>query len=71
MRKIGLCGLLLGLVLVTGCTTVQPWERGTLAEPGMAVDGHPVDAYVDSHIYFSREAATGGTGVGGGGCGCN
>jgi hypothetical protein len=23
------------------------------------------------HVYFTREAAAGGRGVGGGGCGCN
>lgn len=63
-----LCGLLLTL---TGCTAVQPWERGTLAEPGMELGGDAIDAYVDNHIYFSREAAVGSGGVGGGGCGCN
>jgi hypothetical protein len=30
-----------------------------------------LDAKFTDHIYFSREAATGGSGVGGGGCGCN
>lgn len=59
------------LVALSGCTTVQPWERGTLAEPGMELGGDPIDAYVDNHIYFSREAAVGSGGVGGGGCGCN
>ncbi|WP_108126445.1 DUF4266 domain-containing protein [Saccharospirillum mangrovi] len=59
------------LMLLSGCTAVQPWERGTLAEPGMELGGDPVDGYVDNHIYFSREAAVGSGGVGGGGCGCN
>ena len=26
---------------------------------------------LDEHIYFSKEASTGGAGFGGGGCGCN
>ncbi|MFC3853966.1 DUF4266 domain-containing protein [Salinispirillum marinum] len=59
------------LIVATGCTTVPVWERGALAQPGMEIDGHPVETYVDNHIHFSKEAATGGSGVGGGGCGCN
>ena len=31
----------------------------------------PVDARFKQHIYGSKEAARGGYGVGGGGCGCN
>ncbi len=58
-------------MMLIGCAPVPVWERGSLAQPGMEIDGHPVDTYVDSHIYFSKEAATGGSGVGGGGCGCN
>ena len=50
---------------------VRAWERGTLAEDAMQLEGDPVDAYVDEHIYFSKEASTGGSGVGAGGCGCN
>jgi hypothetical protein len=26
---------------------------------------------IDNHVYFSKEAVRGGSGVGGGGCGCN
>ncbi|MEX1058158.1 MAG: DUF4266 domain-containing protein [Natronospirillum sp.] len=62
---------MLWLIFTAGCASVAPWERGALAQPGMAVDGHPIDSYVDDHVYFSKEAATGGSGVGGGGCGCN
>ena len=51
--------------------TVRPWERGALAEDSMRLGGHPVDAYVDDHTYFSKEASVGGSGVGSGGCGCN
>jgi hypothetical protein len=37
----------------------------------MRPDRDPLgDGFMD-HTYFSREAATGGHGVGGGGCGCN
>ena len=61
-----------GLVL-SGCATmaVQPWERDVLARPEMALDANPLDAAIDDHIYFSKEASSGGRGFGGGGCGCN
>jgi hypothetical protein len=61
-------GLALGLA---GCTQVQPWQRGTLAEAAMRADRDPLGDRFMEHAYFSREAATGGRGVGGGGCGCN
>lgn len=50
---------------------VQPWERELLAKPAMQLSAAPVEAAIDDHIYFSKEAATGGRGFGGGGCGCN
>lgn len=50
---------------------VKPWERGTLAEQDMQLSDDGMMIYADDHIYFSKEAATGGKGVGGGGCGCN
>ena len=59
------------LVAGTGCTTVKPWERGALADITMRSDRDPMGNSMDEHVYFSREATTGGRGVGGGGCGCN
>jgi len=56
---------------MTKVEKVQPWQKGTLAKKQMALEGDAIDRYVDEHIYFSKEASTGGTGVGGGGCGCN
>jgi hypothetical protein len=37
----------------------------------MRMDSDPLEARFTAHTYFSKEAASGGTGVGGGGCGCN
>ncbi len=54
-----------------GCTQVQPWQRGALASYEMNPDRDPVATAMSEHIYFSREAASGGRGVGGSGCGCN
>ena len=50
---------------------VQPWERGTLTDYTMRPDRDPLHTALAEHIYFSRESATGGRGVGGSGCGCN
>lgn len=56
-----------------GCSTlgVKPWQRDILARPAMALNAEPLDALIDDHIYFSKEAASGGRSFGGGGCGCN
>lgn len=61
----------LAVALASGCAEVKPWERNILAQPEMQLVPDKLGAYVDDHVYFSKEAATGGKGVGGGGCGCN
>jgi hypothetical protein len=64
----------LGLMLAAcGCSAmgVKPWQREILARPEMALNAQPIDAAIDDHIYFSKEAASGGRSFGGGGCGCN
>jgi hypothetical protein len=64
--------ILAGLaLLISGCATVRPWERATLADYTMRPDRDPVHNTMMEHIYFSREASSGGRGVGGSGCGCN
>ncbi len=65
---VGLAGLLAGGM---GCARVQPWQRGTLSEYIMRADRDPLDDSLQEHVYFTRESASGGRGVGGGGCGCN
>ena len=59
--------------LLCGCGSigVKPWQRDILARPEMALDANPVDNAFDEHVYFSKEAGSGGRGFGGGGCGCN
>lgn len=58
-------------LLLCGCAPVKPWQRGTLARPDMQLDAEPLFASYEDHIYFSKEASSGGRGFGGGGCGCN
>lgn len=60
----------------SGCSTlaglgVEPWERDLLAKDSMQLNPDYLDNFFDEHIYFSKEATSGGQGVGGGGCGCN
>ena len=50
---------------------VEPWERDILAKDEMQLVADPLEASIDDHIYFSKEASSGGRGFGGGGCGCN
>jgi len=73
MKRSPLILALLGLaaLLAAGCSTVQPWERAALADYKMRPDRDPLANAVNDHIYFSREASSGGRGVGGSGCGCN
>ncbi len=58
-------------LLLGGCVNVQPWERAGLADPKMRPDRDPLMTAMSEHVYFSREASSGGRGVGGSGCGCN
>ena len=59
------------ITLGTGCSTVEPWQRRTLSDVTMRGDRDPAGLLLAEHMWFSREAAAGGRGVGGGGCGCN
>jgi hypothetical protein len=66
----------LGAFLLAGCSTasavrVRPWERAALADDTMNPDRDALGTAMTEHVYFAREAASGGRGVGGSGCGCN
>lgn len=71
-RKSSLIVLLLATT-AGGCSSmgVEPWERDVLAKEEMQLTTDPVESGIDDHIYFSKEASSGGRGFGGGGCGCN
>lgn len=68
VRFVMACAALLAL---SSCASVKPWQRGTLARSDMQLTSDPVQADIADHIYFSKEASSGGRGFGGGGCGCN
>jgi Domain of unknown function (DUF4266) len=76
MRVLKICAssaMSLSVMLSAGCGTlgVKPWERDLMARRDMQFDGEALDAKLDDHLYFSKEASSGGRSFGGGGCGCN
>jgi len=62
-----------GAFLMGGCNSlgVKPWQRDVLAREEMQLGADPLDAAIDAHLYFSKEASSGGRSFAGGGCGCN
>jgi hypothetical protein len=67
LLSLALCALLLNACSVN----VKPWERGNLAKPAMTFGGDGLVEDTDDHIYFSKEASSGGRSIAAGGCGCN
>jgi hypothetical protein len=67
--KLALYGLASLALAACGSLGVKPWERDLHARADMQAD--VLDASIDDHIYFSKEASSGGRGFAGGGCGCN
>lgn len=58
------------LIIVSGCQTVQPWERERLSNPNMIFDDDPVLKGIENHFLYIREGSEGGDGAQSGGCGC-
>jgi hypothetical protein len=68
--------LALAAAALSGCASekavrVKPWQHEYLADATMDPNRDPQGTALMEHVYFSREAAQGGRGVGGAGCGCN
>lgn len=73
-RLLHCCAALVCAAALGACSGYAPpraWEKQYLATPAMQFDADKLDAKNLQHIYFSKEGAAGGYGVGGGGCGCN
>jgi hypothetical protein len=75
-RCLRLCApiALIAALSLSGCSSFappNPWEKGLLASPDMTMESDGLDQRFVQHIYSSKENASGGYGVGGGGCGCN
>jgi len=71
MRTPLLITILLAALGLGGCITIQPWERGRLANSDMQFGGAEELAAAESHATEVREGSAGGFDAAGGGCGCN
>ena len=59
-------------LLNSGCAIdLKPWQRGTLAKNHMAVEPDGLQRIIREQVVTSKESASGGYSVVGGGCGCN
>lgn len=56
--------------ILSGCQTVQPWERERLSNPNMIFDEDPIMKGIQNHYLYIREGSEGGDGAQSGGCGC-
>lgn len=63
--------MLVSLMLLGGCVTVNPWERERLAQTDMQFGGAEELNSAESHATEVREGSAGGFDASGGGCGCN
>lgn len=59
------------LFALASCVTVKPQERAVLADPVMQFEGEPRAGGQVRHAIDNREGSFGGSGISGGGCGCN
>lgn len=71
MNKLTVLILIAAIMPIAACSDVKPWQRDRLAAPQMAFDTDPLESALRQHTAFSKEAASGGYGGSGGGCGCN
>ena len=66
-----LAAILVAAMLSAGCATLAPQQRAILADPTMQFDADGKHEGPLHHALDNREGSMGGTGVSGGGCGCN
>ena len=59
------------MLSLSACATVAPQQRAVLADPTMQFDSEAKHDAALRHAIDNREGSMGGTGVAGGGCGCN
>ena len=69
-RALAVAATVGAVLLMGGCATVQPWQRGRLADRCMIFDADSSQIAYMTHWQESREASAGGYGVQSGGCGC-
>ena len=62
---------LLAVLAFAGCARVKPYQREIHGARVMQAEPSPTEEKLEGHVEEYREGSIGGTGVGGGGCGCN
>jgi hypothetical protein len=72
-RAFGSSLVVCAAILASGCASLgaKPWQRELLSRQDMQLNGSAIDDAIDDHVYFSKEASSGGRSFAGGGCGCN
>ena len=70
IRRLAVVLLAAVALAAAGCATVQPWQRGRLADPCMTFDADASAVAYMTHWQEAREGSSGGFGVQSGGCGC-
>lgn len=68
--RISLILIILTPFFLSGCQTVQPWERERLSNPNMMFDEDPIQKGIQNHFLYIREGSEGADGAQSGGCGC-
>lgn len=70
--KLVIHGLLfLAALSSTGCTKVEPWDKGNFTKASMQVTPWSMPAYLSiKTTEKALESSKGGVNLGGGGCGC-
>ena len=71
MRALVVTLIVVAVSALSGCATVAPEQRAILADPTMQFDAEGKHEAPLRHALENREGSMGGTGVQGGGCGCN
>lgn len=73
MGRLLLAFIIASALAASGCSSlgVKPWQRDILSRVDMQPGGSATDDAINDHVYFSKEASSGGRSFAGGGCGCN
>jgi Domain of unknown function (DUF4266) len=75
LRRCIKIALIVSSFYLAACSPIKPWvkpyERQNIVDEVMSFDRDPVANSYLHHVYDAREAARGGDGASGGGCGCN
>ena len=72
MMKLALITVMVSVTGLSACTStpVKVWEKGDLARVDMRWQPDPMESGLRQHVHTAKEAAAGGVGTAGGGCGC-